>query len=78
MNANDNSNQPTAIKRRETAVLMVSLLIVVLLVAALAIIGLFMLKPPAEVIEGQADATSVRVSGKLPGRVMEVYVKALP
>lgn len=75
MNANDNSNQPTAIKRRETAVLMVSLLIVVLLVAALAIIGLFMLKPPAEVIEGQADATSVRVSGKLPGRVMEVYVK---
>lgn len=75
MNANDNSNQPTPIKRRETAVLMVSLLIVVLLVAALAIIGLFMLKPPAEVIEGQADATSVRVSGKLPGRVMEVYVK---
>lgn len=75
MNANDNSNQPTAIKRRETAVLMVSLLIVVLLVAALAIIGLFMLKPPAEVIEGQADATSVRVSGKLPGRVLEVYVK---
>lgn len=75
MNANDNSNQPTAIKRRETAVLMVSLLIVVLLVAALAIIGLFMLKPPAEVIEGQADATSVRVSGKLPGRVLEIYVK---
>lgn len=75
MNANDNSNQPTAIKRRETAVLMVSLLIVVLLVAALAIIGLFMLKPPAEVIEGQADATSVRVSGKLPGRVMDIYVK---
>lgn len=75
MNANDNSNQTTAIKRRETAVLMVSLLIVVLLVAALAIIGLFMLKPPAEVIEGQADATSVRVSGKLPGRVLEIYVK---
>lgn len=75
MNANDNSNQPTSIKRRETAVLMVSLLIVVLLVAALAIIGLFMLKPPAEVIEGQADATSVRVSGKLPGRVLEIYVK---
>lgn len=75
MNANDNSNQPTSIKRRETAVLMVSLLIVVLLVAALAIIGLFMLKPPAEVIEGQTDATSVRVSGKLPGRVLEIYVK---
>lgn len=75
MNTNDNSNQPSALKRRETTVLMVSLLIVALLVAALAIIGLFMLKPPAEVIEGQADATSVRVSGKLPGRVLEIYVK---
>lgn len=75
MNTNDNSSQPTAVKRRETAVLMVSLLFVILLVAALAIIGLFMLKPPAEVIEGQADATSVRVSGKLPGRVVDIYVK---
>ena len=34
-----------------------------------------MLKPPAEVIEGQAEATSVRISGKLPGRVTEIYVK---
>ena len=54
---------------------MVSLVLVVLITAAIAIIGLFMLKPPAEVIEGQAEATSVRISGKLPGRVTEIYVK---
>ena len=65
----------TTPQRRETRVLMVSLVLVVLITAAIAIIGLFMLKPPAEVIEGQAEATSVRISGKLPGRATETYVK---
>ena len=65
----------TTPQRRETRVLMVSLVLVVLITAAIAIIGLFMLKPPAEVIEGKAEATSVRISGKLPGRVTEIYVK---
>lgn len=62
-------------ERRESRVLMFSLLLVVIATAAIAIIGLFLLKPPAEIIEGQAEATSVRVSGKLPGRVTEIYVK---
>lgn len=48
--------------------------IVVLLLAALALVGFLFLTPPAEILEGQADATSVRVSGKLPGRVVEFYV----
>ena len=48
--------------------------IVVFLLVALALIGFLFLSPPPEVIEGQAEATSVRVSGKLPGRVVEFYV----
>lgn len=62
-------------ERNETRVVMVSLVLVILIVAAIAITGLFMLKKPAEIIEGQAEATSVRISGKLPGRVTEIFVK---
>ena len=47
---------------------------VVAVVIVLAIVGFLFLTPPAEIIEGQAEATSVRVSGKLPGRVVEFYV----
>lgn len=65
----------TAVERRESRVLMVSLVLVILLTAGLAITGLFLLKPPAELIEGQAEAKSVKISGKLPGRVTEIYVK---
>ena len=40
----------------------------------LAIIGFVFLDKPADIIEGQADATSIRISGKLPGRVADIYV----
>ncbi|MDE6826172.1 MAG: efflux RND transporter periplasmic adaptor subunit [Paramuribaculum sp.] len=54
---------------------MTAMLVVTVGIIAIAIIGFCFLKKPAELIEGQADATSVRISGKLPGRVVELYVK---
>ncbi len=44
----------------------IGVLVVVLLVA---LAGFFMLTPPEEVVMGQAEATVVRVSGKVPGRI---------
>ena len=43
--------------------------------ALLAIAGVLFLNKPDEIIEGQADATAVRISGKLPGRVVDLYVE---
>lgn len=62
-------------QKRESKVLMFSLLFLIIAVAGLAIAGFVFMKPPAEIIEGQAEATSVRISGKLPGRVTEFFVK---
>lgn len=62
-------------EQRENRNLLVALLLLTIGAAVLAIIGFVFLKKPAEIIEGQAEATSVRVSGKLPGRVVELYVK---
>lgn len=70
----DLNNSPAEVKR-ETRILLIALLCLIIATIALAIIGFFFLKPPAEIIEGQADATSVRISGKLPGRVTDIYVK---
>lgn len=61
--------------KREQRTLMVALGLLVLGVITIAIIGFCFLKEPAEIIEGQADASSVRVSGKLPGRIRQFYVK---
>lgn len=64
-----------AAEKRENRTLLMALLLLTLGAVVLAIIGFVFLKKPAEIIEGQADATTVRVSGKLPGRVADIYVK---
>lgn len=67
-------NSPSEVKR-ESKMLIIALLCLTLGVIALAVIGFFFLKAPGDIVEGQAEATSVRVSGKLPGRVTEFFVK---
>lgn len=61
--------------KRENRNLMIALGVVVVLFIVFAILGFLFLNKPEEVIEGQADATSVTISGKLPGRVVEIMVK---
>ena len=70
-NIDQSSGQVTT--KKENA-LVGTLVIVVIAVALLALIGFLFLKPKSQIVEGQAEATSVRISGKLPGRVMEFYV----
>jgi len=67
-------NPLTPEQKKENRVLISALGFVVVVAAALAIIGFLFINKPAQIIEGQAEATSVRVSGKLPGRVLEFYV----
>ena len=67
-------NKQTPEEKRENRTLLFSLGGVVVAVAVLAIIGFLFLNKPSEILEGQAEATSVRVSGKLPGRVIEFFV----
>ena len=43
--------------------------------ALIALVGWFVLKPEKEIIQGQVEATEVRVSGKVPGRILELRVK---
>lgn len=55
--------------------LIVTVVIVILLVAALAVVGFLCIHPGPDTVQGQGDATEIRISGKLPGRVMEIYVE---
>lgn len=61
--------------KKENRNLMLALAIVVVALIVLAIVGFLFMEEPDNVIEGQADATSVKISGKLPGRVTEFMVK---
>lgn len=62
-------------EKKENRKLMNALGGVTFTIAILAIIGFLFINKPAEILQGQAEATSIRVSGKLPGRVVEFYVR---
>lgn len=63
------------IRMKKRLSLVGSILIFALVIIGLAIWGLLYLKPGDSTIHGQADCETVRVNGKLAGRLMEVYVK---
>ena len=73
--ANVEQQPTTQLQTKKEGALVGTLIVVVVAVALLALIGFLFLKPKSEIIEGQAEATSVRISGKLPGRVLEFYVQ---
>lgn len=70
----ENQQANAAVSKQKSNSIFLCLAVIIFGVLVLAIVGFLFMAPPAEIIEGQADATSVRVSGKLPGRVVEFYV----
>ncbi len=69
------SNNAAGMQQRENKALLFGMGVIVLACIIFAICGFWLLKKPADIVQGQAEATSVRISGKLPGRVSEIYVK---
>lgn len=69
------------IKTNEEAVsakdrmLILTIVVVILILAGLAILGFLVIKQGPDTVQGQADATEIRISGKLPGRVEEIFVE---
>lgn len=67
--------QLTQEQKKENKVMLGALGLIIIAVAVLAIIGFLFINRPAEILQGQAEATAVRVSGKLPGRIVDFYVR---
>lgn len=65
---------PQAVTKKE-GVLVVTILIIILLIAALAVVGFLTIKQGPDTVQGQGDATEIRISGKLPGRIADIYVE---
>ncbi len=68
-----NNNTPD--ERKASRALLITMAVVVLAVAAIAIVGFLFMNRPDDLVEGQVEGTTVRISGKLPGRVIEFFVE---
>lgn len=70
MSAEDNTQ-----RKKASRALLMTMGIVLLAVAVVSIIGFVFMNKPDNYIEGQFEGTTVRVSGKLAGRVERIYVR---
>lgn len=68
------SNNEEAVSAKDR-MLILTIVIVIIIIAGLAIFGFLVIKQGPDTIQGQADATEIRISGKLPGRVEEIFVE---
>ena len=55
--------------------LVIGILSLIGIVVLVAVIGYFVSRPKPLIIQGEAEATEYRISGKVPGRVEEFYVR---
>ena len=69
-----NLNNEEAVSAKDR-MLILTVVVVILILAGLAIFGFLVIKQGPDTVQGQADATEIRISGKLPGRVEEIYVE---
>lgn len=68
------TNDENAVSGKDR-MLILTIVVVLLVLAALAIFGFLAIKQGPDTVQGQADATEIRISGKLPGRIKEIYVE---
>ena len=69
----ETEEQRTVVRKKDKA-LLVALAIFALVMGGGAAVGLLLIKPADTTTQGQADCDVVRVSGKLPGRIVQFYV----
>lgn len=62
------------IQNKRNSGMLLAFLTLLLVVAVVSIIGMIVLKPQAIILQGQAEANEIRVSGKVPGRIEKFLV----
>ena len=60
-------------KKEKEGSLLLGIIALLVVIVVVALVGVLALKPEESLIQGEAEATEYRVSGKVPGRI-EMYL----
>ncbi|GHT70960.1 hemolysin secretion protein D [Bacteroidia bacterium] len=66
------SNKVKEIRSRN---MLLAFIVLIAVIVVVALSGYFILKPSDDIIQGQVETTEIRISGKIPGRILEYRVK---
>lgn len=64
-----------SVRSKSNRSLITALLTLIAVIVIVSIVGIFVLKPEPMMWQGEVEATEVRVSGKVPGRIIQFYAE---
>lgn len=67
-------DDPSAVNAKDR-MLILTIVVILVILAAMAIAGFLCIKQGPDTVQGQCEATEIRISGKMPGRVAEIFVE---
>jgi Multidrug resistance efflux pump len=62
-------------RKKENKTLVIGFVVLIAIVVLVGLIGYFILTPSEIILQGEVEANEVRVSGKLPGRILQLRAK---
>jgi HlyD family secretion protein len=65
----------TTHKKSNNFNMLTAFVVLLCIVLAITLFGIFFMKPGKEIIQGEVEATQVRISGKVPGRIEKYLVE---
>ncbi len=68
------AQDPEAVSKKDKS-LILTIVIILLVILGLALFGFLFIKQGPYTVQGQGEASELRISGKLPGRIAEIYVE---
>lgn len=71
----ENLNNASLEVSKKDRLLILTIILILIVLAALALVGFLFIKQGPDTIQGQGEATELRISGKLPGRVTDIFVE---
>jgi len=64
-----------SVRKKSNRSLITALITLIAVILIVSIVGIFVLKPEPLMWQGEVEATEVRVSGKVPGRIVDFYAE---
>lgn len=72
---NSMTAQDAAQVSKKDKMLISTILVMIIVILVAALLGFLLIRQGPDTIQGQGEATELRISGKLPGRVADLYVE---
>ena len=62
-------------KKSDNVNMLIAFVVLICIILGITLFGIFFMKPAPEIIQGEVEATEIRISSKVPGRIEKYLIE---